>query len=97
MKQRCDEALDTRKEKNHRLQQPPFPFERLSFKTKYASETEFYAADSLEYLLISHTVRQMLFINQTILETNLKGWSSSIFLVNRYTADFFTNKTEVSE
>ena len=44
-----------------------------------------------------HTVRQMLFINQTMPKTNLKGWSSSIFLVNRYTADFFTNKTEVSE
>ena len=42
-------------------------------------------------------VRQMLFINQTMPKTNLKGWSSSIFLVNRYTADFFTNKTEVSE
>ena len=44
-----------------------------------------------------HTVRQMLFIKQTMPKTNLKGWSSSIFLVNRYTADFFTNKTEVSE
>ena len=28
---------------------PQFPLERLSFKTKYASEPEFYAADSLEY------------------------------------------------
>ena len=41
-----------------------------------------------------HTVRQMLFIKPIILR---KDWSSSNFRVNRYTADFYTNKTEVSE
>ena len=45
-------------------------------------------------LLLGHTVRQMLFIKPIILR---KDWSSSNFRVNRYTADFYTNKTEVSE
>ena len=43
---------------------------------------------------LAHTVRQMLFIKPIILR---KDWSSSNFRVNRYTADFYTNKTEVSE
>ena len=62
MKQRCDEALDTRKEKNHRLQQPPIPIRKAYFQNQICFRTRILCS-WFTWILIS------------VIRVTVNGWS----------------------